>query len=264
MIGLGKTKAKEAAKEVGVVQGKSQTAMAVDPEETPLKEGWLLKRGPMFAYGWEKRWCVLYKKAFIFYADEQRKTKKGDSIILPASKATAFMKSDAPGEAIKHRAEHPHGLVLDADPGGGPNRVLYYFDAQNDRLVKEWVLRINATAKQLLGTAKWPAGCDAAAMPAPGPNGQLGEVDRLLDGLHDQAIFLGDEAKKQAGLVDKVQESVDKAQGTLDSHNERAKHLLAEEPPPKGGSSNPMMAAAMNNPGVAAAAAPVLIKTAMQ
>jgi len=103
-------------------------------------QGLLLKRGPTVAYMWVERWCVLYSGALQYFSDATMKELKGTIDIYPGmTRAVAIRKSEAPGDAVKHRTDHPNGFVVDAEPSAGKGRHLYYFDALCQQTLQQWL-----------------------------------------------------------------------------------------------------------------------------
>jgi len=185
-----------------------------------IKEGWLHKRGPMYGYKWESRWCTLYETGIAWFDDEKKGEKKGDSEIKKGTKSFAFQKNKAPGDAIKHRGEKPFGFVVDVTPNAGPGkeRRLMYFDAGSKNNQDAWLDAIAHAAHKLKKKEKG------------GDDGNLGvsemdQVNDALDGLHHQALDLGTEAKKQAKLVNQVTTKVDSTTARLDAQTARVKKL---------------------------------------
>lgn len=70
--------------------------------------------------------------------------------LTPAARAFKFSRHDAPGEAVKHKAEKPLGFVLDSDPSAGKTRKLSYFDAENEENLSFWLKAIEQVAERRL------------------------------------------------------------------------------------------------------------------
>merc|ERR1719498_1889824 len=123
----------------------------VDTTSPAIKEGWLEKRGPMYGYKWETRWCALYDTGLVWYSDEKKGEKKGDLDVKKGTKTFAFTKNKAPGDAIKHRGEKPFGFVVDVTPNAGPGkeRRLFYFDATQKVDQDGWIDAIDNVARKL-------------------------------------------------------------------------------------------------------------------
>jgi hypothetical protein len=185
-----------------------------------LKEGWLTKRGPMYGYAWEARWCALYEEGLLWFADETRSDKKGEFDIRKSTKSFGFTKNKAPGDAIKHRGERPFGFVVDVTPNAGPGkeRRLFYFDAENVVNQQAWIEAIDSCARKM---KKKDKGDDINFSGA----NQIDQINDALDGLHDTALSLGVEAKKQAKLVKDVTTKVDSATVRMDGQRERIDKL---------------------------------------
>lgn len=102
-----------------------------------LTSSWLQKRGPTITYKWTNYYCVLTVKELKFYADEQSARKKGSINITSATCVVPFIDHDC-GDAVKHAKDRPFGFVVDTNPGGGPQRRLFYFDGGSEELVYRW------------------------------------------------------------------------------------------------------------------------------
>jgi len=191
----------------------------VDTSTPAIKEGWLEKRGPMFGYKWERRWCSLFSTGLLYYDDEAKADRKGDVDIKKATKVFSFQKNKAPGDAIKHRGEKPFGFVVDVTPsaGGGKERRLFYFDAPNKTDQTEWMDAIDAVARKLKKKDKDNDGIDGGA--------PIDQINNVLDDLMDTAVDLGDQARTQAKLVKEVTVKVDTTTVRLDDQTERLKKM---------------------------------------
>merc|ERR1711974_520279 len=107
------------------------------------------------------------------------------------TKCFSFMKNKAPGDAIKHRGEKPFGFVVDVAPNAGPGkeRRLFYYDAETKPQADAWMEAIDGVARKLKRKDKK----DDIGM----GGDTIGQINDVLDGLHDQALDLGDEARKR-------------------------------------------------------------------
>jgi hypothetical protein len=192
----------------------------VDTTVPTLKEGWLHKRGPMYGYAWEPRYCALYDTGLVWFADEQKLEKKGDMDVKKNTKPLSFQKNKAPGDAIKHRGEKPFGFVVDVTPNAGPGkqRRLFYFDGENKPNADGWIEAIEGVARKMKKKDKSENLGGAGAAP-------IDQINDVLDSLHDQALDMGVEAKKQAKLVQQVTTKVDSTTERLDSQTERLKAM---------------------------------------
>ncbi|KFQ17628.1 Src kinase-associated phosphoprotein 1, partial [Merops nubicus] len=66
---------------------------AVEDSGNILKQGYLEKRSrehSFFGSEWQKRWCVLNRKTFFYYANEKSKQPKGNFSIERYSARRAF------------------------------------------------------------------------------------------------------------------------------------------------------------------------------
>jgi len=192
----------------------------VDTSVPAIKEGWLHKRGPMYGYKWEPRWCALYDTGLVWYDDDTKGEKKGDMDIRKNTKSFTFQKNKAPGDAIKHRGEKPFGFVVDVTPNAGPGkeRRLFYFDGENKPNQDAWMEAIDSVARKLKKKDKSENVGGSGADP-------MSQINDALDGLHEQALDLGVEAKKQAKLVNQVTTKVDATTVRLDEQTERLKNI---------------------------------------
>jgi len=59
--------------------------------------------------------------------------------LLPTTVATRFSNYFAPGEAVKHRRDHPFGFVVDVNPSAGRLRQLIYLDANDQDTLTKWL-----------------------------------------------------------------------------------------------------------------------------
>jgi len=191
----------------------------VDTSVPALKEGELWKRGPMYGYKWEKRWCALFETGLVWYDDDKKLEKKGDMDIKKVTKTFTFQKNKAPGDAIKHRGEKPFGFVVDVTPNAGPGkeRRLFYFDAVKKTDQDAWIEAIDSVARKLKKKDKSDEIGSGAA--------PIDQINDALDSLHEQALDLGVEAKKQAKLVNQVTTKVDSTTARLDSQTARLKAM---------------------------------------
>lgn len=114
------------------VQGRNST------DSVELCSGWLAKRGPMFGWKWQQRWCVLSPASLVWWEDGKCRIKRGDIQLKQSSFARCFRDPDSTGEALKHRDDRPYGFVLDVDPDGGRSRKFYYFDALDAESLEKW------------------------------------------------------------------------------------------------------------------------------
>ncbi|CAJ1357263.1 unnamed protein product [Effrenium voratum] len=119
--------------------------VAVDLTLTHAK-GPLLKRGPVYGYKFQARWCILTNSQIIVYKDERFVQRVSAERLSFEAKAVRFSRHDAPGEAVKHKAEKPHGFVLDVNPAAGKSRKLSYFDAENEETLDRWLSAVSQVA----------------------------------------------------------------------------------------------------------------------
>ncbi|CAK9002472.1 unnamed protein product [Durusdinium trenchii] len=101
--------------------------------------GRLLKRGPIYGYMFQPRWCVLTNSQLIIYKDEHLSQRQSAERFTEQMTATRFSCHDAPGEAVKHKSEKPYGFVFDSVPLAGKARKLSYFDAENEEMLTQWL-----------------------------------------------------------------------------------------------------------------------------
>jgi len=204
---------------VGIDMSTKVIVTKVDTSTPALKEGYLLKRGPMFGYKWETRWCALYETGMVWYDSDKKQEKKGDMDIKKVTKALSFQKNKAPGDAIKHRGEKPFGFVVDVTPNVGPGkeRRLFYFDGETKEIGQEWIEAIEGVARRQKRKDK------DKDMGLAGDT--MGQIKETLDSLHDTALDLGVEAKKQGKLVKQLTGQVDGVTVRLDSQTERVNGL---------------------------------------
>ncbi|CAL1145160.1 unnamed protein product, partial [Cladocopium goreaui] len=101
--------------------------------------GQLLKRGPVFGYAFQARWCILTNTQLIVYKDERFSQRQSAERLSYDAKAARFSCHDAPGEAVKHKSDKPCGFVLDSNPMAGKGRKLSYFDAENEEKIAIWL-----------------------------------------------------------------------------------------------------------------------------
>mmetsp|Transcript_116910 Transcript_116910/g.202094 ORF Transcript_116910/g.202094 Transcript_116910/m.202094 type:complete len:276 (+) Transcript_116910:62-889(+) len=192
----------------------------IDTSKPPLREGWLNKRGPMYGYKFEARWVTLFDTGVMWYDDEKKYELKGDFDIRKGTKAVEFNKNKAPGDAIKHRGEKPYGFVVDVNPnaGKGKERKLHYFDAETQPNQKAWIQAIEQGVRALKKKDKGDKDLQLAG-------DGMDAVNDVLDGLHDKALSMGDEARKQAKLVNQVTTNVDSTTKRLDEQTARVRKL---------------------------------------
>lgn len=204
---------------VGIDMSTKVIVTKVDTSTPALKEGYLLKRGPMFGYKWETRWCALYDTGMVWYDSDKKQEKKGDMDIKKVTKALSFQKNKAPGDAIKHRGEKPFGFVVDVTPNVGPGkeRRLFYFDGETKEIGQEWIEAIEGVARR---QKKKDKDKDVGLA-----GDTMGQIKETLDSLHDTALDLGVEAKKQGKLVKQLTGQVDGVTVRLDSQTERVNGL---------------------------------------
>jgi len=204
---------------VGIDMSTKVVVTKVDTSTPALKEGYLLKRGPMFGYKWETRWCALYDTGMVWYDSDKKQEKKGDMDIKKVTKALSFQKNKAPGDAIKHRGEKPFGFVVDVTPNVGPGkeRRLFYFDGDTKEIGQEWIEAIEGVARR---QKKKDKDKDVGLA-----GDTMGQIKETLDSLHDTALDLGVEAKKQGKLVKQLTGQVDGVTVRLDSQTERVNGL---------------------------------------
>eukprot|EP00930_Biecheleria_cincta_P046371 TRINITY_DN31982_c0_g1_i1.p1 TRINITY_DN31982_c0_g1~~TRINITY_DN31982_c0_g1_i1.p1 ORF type:complete len:529 (+),score=101.67 TRINITY_DN31982_c0_g1_i1:203-1789(+) len=117
----------------------SADAAGTSSHQSFVMHGWLDKRGPMHTHKWVPVWCVLKEGSLTYHSDETCHIVKGITSILRVSRAIAFSKHGAPGDAVKHRREKPFGFVLDVDRDLGVNRRLLYFDATTSDKLAAWL-----------------------------------------------------------------------------------------------------------------------------
>jgi len=197
----------------------------VGTEGRIVHQGWLLKRGPTTGYSWQKRWCVVRQGSLTYYADDTCQTKKGTIEITDTSVAVSFVNSGAPGDALTHRGERPNGFLIDGDPDAGPGRRLFYFDAENPALLKQWLQVLQQVVKtEMAKKAPRVAAGTASTKVAPMQSG-LQTVDSLLDTLHGKAIGIQIEAGRQQNLIDDVSQKTDDVQAKMTDQVERMKKL---------------------------------------
>merc|ERR1740130_34951 len=125
---------------VGINMGAQVVHTKFDASTPAIKEGFLQKRGPMYGYKWEARYCALYETGLVWYDNDKKHEKKGDMEIKKNTKTLSFQKNKAPGDSIKHRGEKPFGFVVDVMPNAGPGkeRRLFYFDAEDKMNQQAW------------------------------------------------------------------------------------------------------------------------------
>mmetsp|Transcript_82599 Transcript_82599/g.215579 ORF Transcript_82599/g.215579 Transcript_82599/m.215579 type:complete len:398 (+) Transcript_82599:57-1250(+) len=116
--------------------------LVVQARRVPKKKGWLSKRGPSSSYGWQQRWVVLSHSGIDYFADDAEKQRKGDIRFGPETRAVAFGSFDE----MPRDHGHPFGFVVvkaaHPDVGGLPR--LFYFEAQSEEDMREWMDTINA------------------------------------------------------------------------------------------------------------------------
>lgn len=189
-----------------------------------LREGTLFKRGPNFGFKWEQRWCVLEPTRIVWYTGQRRWEKKGELALQPVTKATHFQKPSAPGDAVKHRGEKPHGFVLDSDPKSGKGRHLLYFDAGTYADLVAWTRSINEAAKALKADDDDAASIPAAARPMTKAGAQA-DMHRLLQNLEDKATDMRTEAAGQGELLQQLHEKTEATQARVADQRKRVRKL---------------------------------------
>eukprot|EP00931_Biecheleriopsis_adriatica_P075176 TRINITY_DN49100_c0_g1_i1.p1 TRINITY_DN49100_c0_g1~~TRINITY_DN49100_c0_g1_i1.p1 ORF type:complete len:610 (+),score=94.54 TRINITY_DN49100_c0_g1_i1:40-1869(+) len=105
-------------------------------------KGWLQKRGPVYGFKWQQRWCTLTGCKLGIFRSEVCEVAIATVELTPASVAMPFSKLGAPGDAVKHKTQCPFGFILDVrGPQAGPSRHFYqyYFDACNLEELNAWV-----------------------------------------------------------------------------------------------------------------------------
>lgn len=108
-----------------------------------LMEGWLAKRGPLYGWTWERRWCVLHPCGLLeYYSDDARTSKKGSIELQATSRAMAFGAAQSIGDGVKHARERPFGFTLDLDWDAGRDRRLIYFDAGAPETMDAWMAAV--------------------------------------------------------------------------------------------------------------------------
>ncbi|CAE7794874.1 unnamed protein product [Symbiodinium microadriaticum] len=149
--------AEAASAEAASAPGAAQSKQAADPTlgisvdiNSGHGSGHLLKRGPVFGYKFQSRWCLLTNTQLILYKDENFTQRLSVERLTPAARAFKFSRHDAPGEAVKHKAEKPLGFVLDSDPSAGKTRKLSYFDAESEENLSFWLKAIEQVAERRL------------------------------------------------------------------------------------------------------------------
>lgn len=116
--------------------------------------GILFKRGPAVGMSWMKRWCVLCPDKLYYYENKKCSEVKGAVDISGAARAFPFSNKAAPGDAIKHASEKPHGMVVDQNPAAGKKRQLFYFDAGDQEELLKWQCAIKRTVGNLMGDSE--------------------------------------------------------------------------------------------------------------
>lgn len=201
----------------------AEPKLDVDTRRPALMEGWLSKRGPLYGYAWQRRWCVLHANGLLVFSDERKAERKAEVEVKAVTKASSFQKANAPGEAVKHRGEKPFGFVVDSDPGAGKDRRLFYFDAENALELKRWTQAFEQATKQLRKEAGDPD-LDVRGL-KPSSSEPMAEINSMLDGLHERALNLGSEAKVQAKLVSDLSQKVDSADDRMQKQTGRMRKL---------------------------------------
>merc|ERR1712080_33246 len=80
----------------GIGTQASRGARSQSEDSNTWFSGWLLKRGPMFGWVWQKVWCVRRLSALVYWEDDRCVIKKGEIKLLEVSRAMAFNEPDAP------------------------------------------------------------------------------------------------------------------------------------------------------------------------
>uniref|UniRef100_A0A452IA24 Src kinase-associated phosphoprotein 1 n=1 Tax=Gopherus agassizii TaxID=38772 RepID=A0A452IA24_9SAUR len=106
---------------------------------TVLKQGYLEKRSRdhgFFGSEWQKRWCILNKRTFLYYANEKSKQPKGTFPIESYSAHLAFhLRKDS-------RRESCFKLM-------SPGKRSYEFTASSPAEAKDWVDQIQFLLKDM-------------------------------------------------------------------------------------------------------------------
>mmetsp|Transcript_40349 Transcript_40349/g.111147 ORF Transcript_40349/g.111147 Transcript_40349/m.111147 type:complete len:357 (-) Transcript_40349:48-1118(-) len=187
----------------------------IDLGGDPLKEGWLSKRGPMYGYAWRRRWVSLRPVGIVYYSDEKETNKKGFVRLSSTTKCYTFKSPSAPGDSLKHRGEKPFGFCVDADPDGGKERTLCYFDAEIEDEMQAWVRAICKVARRRRHVDQGRDlinGQNAVEVCPRGTEKEQTEMDIIndkLDCLKAKAMNIGGETKNQLGIVRDVHNRVD-------------------------------------------------------
>jgi len=187
-----------------------------EPVGAALMEGWLYKRGPTYSHKWQQRWCVLYPDVLVYYTSQKGDEQKGQVPIGANSQATAFGSSRASGDAIRHRGERPAGFVVDPDATGGPDRRLFYFDAEASERCKMWTRAIERAAAALRPGEP----CEVRR-----PEEPLQQINSVLDTLHGRALNINTEIARQGASLQRASDGVDSAQGRMNTQIGRAQGL---------------------------------------
>lgn len=112
------------------------------PDGTDDHSGWLYKRYPVFQSYWQRRWCILRAKSFLYYKDETCKVAHGRVNLHPNTTIVRFNDELAPAACNQLSTSRPFGFMLDVNPARGDQRQLLYFDACDAEVLNLWVLAL--------------------------------------------------------------------------------------------------------------------------
>lgn len=197
-------------------------ATYVDLSTPSLKEGWLQKRQANYGSSWENQYCALYEAGLLWYDDEEKTEIRGEMEIKKLTKTYPMTKNKAPGDALKHRGEKPNGFVVDVNGGAsGLGKRLFYFDAETKPNQNAWVEAIDSVARKMKKKDK---------LESEDTSGSTSEqINNFLDDLHDQALDMGAEARKQQKMVKNLTATVDSTTERLNAQTARLKEIEAED-----------------------------------
>eukprot|EP00747_Dinoflagellata_sp_TGD_P084911 gnl/TRDRNA2_/TRDRNA2_162700_c0_seq3.p1 gnl/TRDRNA2_/TRDRNA2_162700_c0~~gnl/TRDRNA2_/TRDRNA2_162700_c0_seq3.p1 ORF type:complete len:291 (+),score=44.93 gnl/TRDRNA2_/TRDRNA2_162700_c0_seq3:88-960(+) len=188
---------------------RSPPVIPEDATGTLFAEGFLLKRGPVHGYRWQKRWCAMRGNMFIYYTDESCSVCKGEIKLMPNARVVPFDDPSAPFDAPLYRSKQMYGFLIDADPMQGPGRRVWYFDPEDEHKRSRWINAFKAYGKQEKKAAEKKAAVKACEE-SPSLD-TLGQINVVLEGLHEGAIGMGEELHKQGQMIDQVNSEVDLA-----------------------------------------------------
>jgi hypothetical protein len=202
----------------------------IEPGGELVKQGWLRKRGKGESFGWKKRWVLLYPNAVFFYEDQEHFKKKGAVRLTTATEIWSFHSYDAPGDAVKHRGAKPNGFLIKI-PRAGLKSAFHYWEAKTPQDTKDWIQEFERVVKQIDPDE---AGSHPGS-PTLGSEKVAGDqplemelINDKLDGLMAKAEGLGEDAKKQKGLVQGVADQVDSATDRIVTADARLRKHINE------------------------------------